>query len=190
MRFVLTGGTTIGGLSFDPKHGHFFILLETPKPNDPSWYENGAKLITHEHIRAFSDIKTTNYITAVSLQGERKQKGAIEILYTFGGNVLEGTTSNFFMIKDEVIITPKDNILIGITRNFVIKLAKKEGYKVIERDIDVTELREADEAFITASNKEIVPIVKIDTYKIGHGKVGENTKLLMEKYGDVIKKLS
>lgn len=189
VRLVLTGGTTIDGLSFDPKNSTFFILLEEAKKLPEKYYSHGAKLITYEHERLFPDVKTTNYAKAVSLQKQKNKAGALEIVYTSKGIILEPSTSNFFIIKKNKLITPKNNILIGITRNFVVKLGKKAGFTVEERDIRLSELKSATESFITATNKEIVPIVNIDGQKIGMGKVGENTKKLINLYTQAISAL-
>jgi branched-chain amino acid aminotransferase len=150
--------------------------------------------MVHEHMRPFFESKTTNYITAVHLQEKRKKAGAIEILYTYKGSILECTTSNFFIFKGNILITPKDMVLIGITRNFVLKLAKKAGFVIEERPIRQEELAEATEAFITSTNKDILPIVQVADQKIGmgttKGKVGENTKRLMELFAQETAKLT
>jgi branched-subunit amino acid aminotransferase/4-amino-4-deoxychorismate lyase len=85
------------------------------------------------------------------------------------------------------LITPKNNILFGITRNLVIRLARKMGYNVMERDIKIRELFLADEAFITATNKDIVPVVKVDNKKIGNGMPGKFTKDLIKVFAGFIK---
>jgi branched-chain amino acid aminotransferase len=143
----------------------------------------------YEFQRSFPDVKTTMYITAVKLQAEKRKRGAVEILYIYKGKILEATTSNFFIFRGNKLITSKNNILIGITRNFVIQLARKAGFTVIERDIRLHELQEAHEAFITATNKEILPITKVDNQKIGSGIVGKHTKQLMNMFQERINNL-
>jgi branched-chain amino acid aminotransferase len=189
VRFVLTGGKTIDGLSYDAKNSLFFILLEPVKNLPLKLYTHGAKLMTYEFQRSFPDVKTTMYITAVKLQAEKRKRGAVEILYIYKGKILEATTSNFFIFRGNKLITSKNNILIGITRNFVIQLARKAGFTVIERDIRLHELQEAHEAFITATNKEILPITKVDNQKIGSGIVGKHTKQLMNMFQERINNL-
>ena len=71
--------------------------------------------------------------------------------------------------------------MAGITRKVVLKLAPKK-FKIKVRDIKVNEIKKATEAFITSTTREIVPVVKIDNIKIGDGKVGKNTKLLIELF--------
>ena len=94
----------------------------------------------------------------------------------------------FFLIKNNTVITPKKNILLGITRNFILNLVMKE-FSIEERDIHFDELARADEAFITATNKEVLPIVQIDSTTIGNGKIGKNTKKIMEMFAAAIRSL-
>lgn len=181
VRVVMTGGAPVDGLRFNKKKPTVFILIEPFIPFSHSVYRNGTKLITHEFQRAFPRAKTTNYITAVSLQEERIKAKAIEILFVSRGFVREASTSNIFILKGNNLITPYEGILLGITRDFTLKLAKPL-YHVEERNIRTEELFSADEVFLTATNKEIVPIVTIDGKKIGDGKVGKNTKTLMRLF--------
>lgn len=185
-RLVLTGGPTEDGMTF--KKPNFFILVEDVYNYPPKVFKDGGKIITYEHQRQFPEAKTTNYLTAIKLQKDKKQAGAIDILYLSKGKVLETATSNIFIIKANTLVTPKDNILLGTTRATVIKLAKKLGFSVEERDMFVGELTEASEIFITATNKKITPIVMIDNMSVGHGEVGEKTKALMEAFEEFLNK--
>ena len=188
-RMILTGGPAEGGLYYDEATPTFYILAEEWKPFDRKLYEEGASLMTYEHERLLPEMKTINYITAVSLQSERKRRGAVEILFTSKGNVLEASTSNFFLFKGDILVTPGDGILSGITRKVVLELARGH-FAIEERPVAVMELKEADEAFISASYKDIMPIVEIDGRKIGAGSVGVNTKKIMDLFADYTKKYS
>ena len=97
-------------------------------------------------------------------------------------HILEGTTSNFFTVIGGTLITPKGGILLGITRGVVIELAKKLIIPIIETDLLYSQIPLFDEAFITASNKEVMPVVIIDDQIVGNGKVGRITKRLMSAY--------
>jgi branched-subunit amino acid aminotransferase/4-amino-4-deoxychorismate lyase len=184
IRFVLTGGVSKKGLEIE--RPLFYILIEKQNLLNPIVYKKGGKLITVEHLRQLSRAKTTNYLVAVKNQKIKKEKGAVEILYTYKGKILEASTSNFFAIIGNNIITPKKNILFGTTRNFIIKIAK-DKFKIKEKDLFVKDIKKFDEAFITATNKEIVPIVKIDNLKIGNSKPGIKTKKLIEFFKKNIK---
>ena len=109
-------------------------------------------------------------------------------MFVSQGKILEGMGSNIFIFLCDILITPKKDILIGTTRNFVISLARKK-FKVEEREVKMSELKKATECFVTSITKDILPVVKIDSYMIGKGKVGENTKRLMEMYAEQIDKI-
>lgn len=185
-RIVLTGGRSADAMHFDAKTPTFYILVSEFKPLKPDLFKNGIKLATVDHSRDAAEIKTTNYVEAVRAINERQKKeNFFEILYVSGGNILEAATSNFFAFSGNKLITPKDNILKGITRNLVIKLAQKE-FEVEERELKTEELNSATEVFIAATNKDIVPVVQIDDKKIGAGKPGKNTKRLMQIFEDFV----
>ena len=178
VRFVLTGGRAGDGIHFNPEAPTFFILVSPFHQLPASVYTKGVALRTHEHLREFPAVKSLNYLTAVRLHNPEKGKQPFEVLYTWQGRVLEATTSNFFIFKGHTLVTPRRDVLVGTTRNLVMKLAQRK-FQVSERDIPLRDLSRAREAFLTATNKEIVPVVEIDGKRIGNGKVGERTKLLM-----------
>jgi branched-subunit amino acid aminotransferase/4-amino-4-deoxychorismate lyase len=91
------------------------------------------------------------------------------------------------MIKGNHLITPDKNILNGITRRVILKLAKKD-FKIEERDVEIYELLLADEIFITGTNKQILPVVKVGKDIIGNGKVGDKTKLLQRLWWEEVRK--
>lgn len=186
IRIVVTGGQTDDGIT--PSSPTLFILIEELRPLPESLYQKGVKLMTHEYLRDVPRAKTTNYIVAVKLQKQKKREGAFEILYVAEGKIFECATSNFFIFRGPTLVTPKRNVLIGTTRNFVIAFAKKH-FTVEERDMLLSELETANEAFITATNKEILPVVKIDNRTIGTGRVGKNTKYLLSAFRQCVKNL-
>lgn len=180
IRIVLTGGRSVDAIHLNSGAPTFYILVSEFKPLKPDLYKNGIKLSMVNHSRDAAEIKTTNYVEAVrSINKRQKKEKFFEILYVSNGVVLEAATSNIFSFVSNKLIAPKDNILKGITRNLVVKLAKKE-FEVEERPLRMDELNLMTEAFISATNKDIVPVVKIDNLKIGNGKPGRNTKRLME----------
>ncbi len=187
LRLVLTGGPSSNGIRLETK-GNFYIIVENLPKIDPVYFEKGAKLITSQYQRQIPESKTASYIQAVKLQPELEKAGAKEVLYHNKGKVLECSTSNIFVIKNNIIKTPKENVLHGITRKTIIEIAKKNNFKVKEQDIKLSELWNADEVLITSSGKSIVlPIVKIDSKKIANGRVGKVSKLLIEKFQELTK---
>lgn len=187
IRIILTGGYSKDFIT--PSKPNLIVMITPIKSLPKSLYRYGASLITKIYERIDPRAKTIIYTDAVRFLEEAKGKGAIEVLLISKDNeVLECTTSNFFIAKENAVITPTtDKILEGITRKVVIDLCKKNNIKIIERKIYYEELKEATEAFITASNKEILPIVKIDKIKIGDGKVGQLTKFLIKKFQELTK---
>lgn len=185
VKFVLTGGETKKGIL--PSKPVFFILFEKMQNLPKSVYKKGASLITNEYLRTLPTSKTSNYMNAVLLQPKRIARKALEILYISKGAVFECSTSNIFIVKNGKLITPGKGVLKGITRKLIIELSEKNNIKTKQREVLVKELKTADEIFISATNKKVVPIVKIDDYKVGEGKIGPVTTALMEEYEKLIK---
>jgi branched-subunit amino acid aminotransferase/4-amino-4-deoxychorismate lyase len=165
---------------------NLIIACEPPYSPLKKDEDQGIKLITSVYMRPFPMSKTTCYIEAVRLEPQKRKAGALEILFIYNKTVFECSTSNIFIVKKGAIYTPKENVLHGITRKAVINLAKKAGYVVIEKDISEKELFSADEVFITATNKKILPVIKIDSKKIANGKVGNITKILQVAFTNYI----
>ncbi len=107
------------------------------------------------------------------------------IVLTHDGHVSEGSSENVFLVTGGKLVTPTvtDNILVGITRNTIIELAREElGIDVVERQIGRTELYTADEAFLTGSAAEVTPVGEIEHRKVGDGNPGPVTMRLQELY--------
>jgi len=186
IRIILTGGNSYDFLT--PSKPNLIIMITPLKELDERLYKKGGKLITKISERILPQAKTIVYTSAVKFIKEAKRKGAIEVLLIDRDKrILECTTSNFFAVmKGKLVTPPKDKILPGITRKIVINLAKKLKIPIIERDIYFYEIKNFDEAFITASNKEILPIVQIDNFKI-NSEPGPITKALMDKFKKLTK---
>lgn len=181
VRIVYTGGISPDGVT--PQGNGILMVMVTPKHELPDWwYEKGAAIVTVDMERFIPTSKSTNYLSAVFAQQQAKKKDGIEAIYVDRQNrVLEGTTTNFFGVKGNTLVTPPDGILPGITRGVVLNLVK-DHYQVELRHIDKGELDSFDEIFITASNKEIVPIIKIDDIEVSGGSPGEQTLKIMEMF--------
>lgn len=179
IKFILTGGSAIGGINYDYEKPTFCIITEKFNGLPKEYFDNGVSIITEEYQREFPEIKTTNYIKAVMLQKKIKEKGAFEVLYFNNDKILECSTSNIFIVKGGILITPKNNILKGITRKAVLNIAKENNIKIEERDVLLNEIFESDEVFITASFKEILPVISVDDKKVSNGQVGEQTLKLI-----------
>ena len=131
-----------------------------------------------------------NYINSRLAKIEADDRGYDSALFlNREGHIAEGTGSCFFMIKDGKLITPAltDSILQSITRDSILKIASDElGMEVFERSIDRNETYMSDEAFFCGSAVEISPISQIDGFIIGDGNPGSYTKLIHEKYIEIV----
>jgi len=180
IRLVLSAG--IGKTDLDLGLDQtLFVFAEKAPVYPKEYYTKGIKLITVNFKRNLNDVKSVDYIEAIRNRKAMFKSGAHEILYIANNKVLECSTSNIFMFKKGVLITPDNGVLYGVTRGLVLKVAKK-AFKIEMREIGLEELLKADEVFITATSKEIIPIVKIDSNIIAKGNVGENTKKMMELF--------
>jgi branched-chain amino acid aminotransferase len=131
------------------------------------------------------------YVNNAFARSEANEKGFDEaIMLTPDGYVSEGSGENIFMVIDGELVTPaSDNhILMGITRDTVIKLAKEElGIETKERKVSPQELYAASECFLTGTAAHLTPVGEVDGHQIGDGQVGETTKKLKKLYSEVIR---
>lgn len=167
----ITGGDVNNKGSF-PSPRFFVIFDEVHKPTDDE-KRNGIALEPNHVARPFPLIKSTNYLFGL-IPLSKAQRVNFETLYiTPEGEITEAMSSNFFLCKGGKIITaPVGKVLKGVTRDIIITLARENGFQVEERCPLESELAEADEAFITGTVKEILPVVRIGARQIGGGRPG------------------
>ncbi|MFX3617171.1 MAG: branched-chain amino acid transaminase [Sporolactobacillus sp.] len=129
---------------------------------------------------------TAAYLNSALAALETKRAGFDEAIFlTDGNHVCEGSGENIFLFKKGKLVTPSpaDNILEGITRELVIKLAREEmGLEVVERSVSRTELYAADEVFFSGTAMEVTPVVEVDHRTVGTGHEGEVCKRLKELF--------
>ncbi|QZA59231.1 aminotransferase class IV [Candidatus Rhabdochlamydia porcellionis] len=179
IKIIVTGG--ISPDQFTPQAASLIVLVFALTKYPKRFYIKGVSAITTSLARSFPKLKTTQYIPAiVTLHANHEAKEAIYL--NQDRELLEATTSNFFCFKKNTLYTcNSDEILLGITREIILKLAASK-FPIKFFPITYKELPTVDEAFITSSNKEIMPIVKIDHHPIGTGKVGIKTKELIQAF--------
>ena len=131
------------------------------------------------------------YVNSALAKSEAIQNGFDEaIMLTHEGNVSEGSAENIFLVMNGEFITPAktENILLGVTRDTVIKLSQRElGYITRERQVDRTELYVADEIFLCGTGAQIAPVISVDHRPVGSGKIGPVSRKLQELYFDVVR---
>ena len=130
-----------------------------------------------------------NYLNSILGSMDARTSGYDEAIFTSGdGYVAEGAGQNIFIAKNGEIVTPgaESAILMGITRDSVIKIARDKGFNVNERLILRDEIYSADEVFFAGTAAEITPIVSVDGIKIADGKPGKITKEILSEYSSVV----
>jgi branched-chain amino acid aminotransferase len=181
VRLYCTGGDV-------NRHGIFpeprlFVLFESLKPKlfAPSCYSEGVALFSMDCPRPNPLIKSIDYMLPYVAKGGRAEY--LEGLYAPGGCISEGTSSSFFLgLGGKLVTAPEGEVLAGVTRRFVLEIAREAGIAVEERAPRMEELASADEAFVSSTLKEIMPVVKVDSRKIGDGRPGALTQHLRRLY--------
>jgi branched-chain amino acid aminotransferase len=191
VRIMITRGS--GPLGLDPalaQHPNRVMLVEPFEPPGPDVYRDGIGAITFRTVRATdatpaAGAKVANYLTSVLAIREARKQGASEAFIIDGrGHVLEGTTSNVFLVKEGRLVTaPEESgILSGITRAYLLKAAEQLAIPVNIRDIREEELLEADELFISSTLREVLPVVRLDGRAVGGGKAGPLTRQIHAEF--------
>ena len=166
---------------------------EWPSYMDPEAKKKGISIAKSSYLQYENPLHSGNKIIGTYFQNtmalhEAIDKGADEaLMMDVNGFISEGSGENIFIVKDLKLMTPtKDHCLNGITRQSVIQIAKDLNYDVDEKNLTFDDLISADEAFFTGTAVEITPISKVDEVKIGNDGAGEITKVLQNKFDEVI----
>ena len=186
IRIVVTGGASEDFIT--PGARPRLIVMVSPLIVMPAeWYTHGVKIITASLERLLPGAKSIDYIPAILALRRAAEQEAVEAVYIDGrSHVLEGTTSNLFISNGKRFVTPDRGVLSGITRKVVLELVQSR-FPLERRDISLAELLAAEEIFLCSSNKEVVPVVKVDETVIGSGKPGTNTGSVMSMFADYTK---
>ncbi len=144
-----------------------------------SSYTDGVAVITDKFRRYVPEAKSNNYIEGVKEAQIAAREGAVETIYYDDAQVYEGSTSNVFAVVGGALVTPKSDILGGVTRGVLLEILPSAGVPVEARDITIADLRAAQEIFLAASNKEVMPVTRMDGVPVGGGAPGPVTKEVM-----------
>jgi branched-chain amino acid aminotransferase len=169
------------------EQGQTYIAIEPLKRLPRQVYEKGVRAETTEMWRESPRLKSTAFIGASDPARKHiAQAGIFEALLVKEGKILEGMTSNFFYVGQvgnlSYLGTAREEILLGITRQTVIEVARARGLEIKYQPLKRDQLAAASEAFITSSSRGIVPIVQIDNVTVGQGSPGPITKQLWDAY--------
>lgn len=191
IRLVVTRGVgTLGLNPFICGTPEVFIIADNVQLYPEELYETGMKVVSATTIRNHPlaippQVKSLNYLNNILAKIEALDNNVPEaIMYNHEGYVAEATGDNVFIVREGVVYTPpvEAGALPGITRNVVMKLAKEENLKVVEKNLTKFDLYVCDEFFLTGTAAEVIGIVEIDGRIVGEGKPGPITKLLRKKF--------
>ncbi len=191
VRVLVTRG--IGDLTYDPQATPTPSVITIVKPHvDPedAVYQAGVRVVICDIVRNHPGsvnpmIKSNNLMNSALAMQEALRRGGFEgIMRNYQGELTECTTSNLFIVKDGAAITPplSAGLLPGITREFLFDVGKEVGVPVREQSLRDEDLFSADEAFLTGTTRELVPIVTVDDRTIGSGKPGPVTQKLLDGF--------
>jgi D-alanine transaminase len=165
--------------------------IAAPAADSPDTTE-GVSALTMDDIRwSRCDIKSIALLPNALMRQYAVQQGCAEAILIRDGFATEGSASNYFIVKDGVVITPPKSHLIlpGITRDLVVELCHANHVPFEEREVTEAELKNADEIWLSSSTKEVVPVVTLNGNPIGNGKPGETWKKVARLYVDYKRKL-
>ncbi|MBL8850384.1 MAG: aminotransferase class IV [Planctomycetaceae bacterium] len=156
-----------------------------------AWRENGAKLLTVPDVRwRRCDIKSVNLLANCLAAQAAAEAGCQEaLLVTADGTITEGSHTSIFAVQGgRILATPLGpQILPGITRGLVVKLAARAGIEIEERSAKLAELDSLDEMFLTGTTSEVLPVTQVDGRPIGNGRPGPVTAKLVATYGEYVR---
>ena len=194
IRLTVLAGEGERGLTL-PTPGALTIIIVAERLvlPPPRAYKEGLRAVvvsTRRNSRSLlSGIKSINYLDSLVAQSEAVTAGADQaILLNELGFVAECSTSNIFLVVGEQLLTPSTDsgILPGVTREVVLELARGLGITAREGEIPLNDLLLADEAFMTNSIIEVMPVAAVDGKPVGSGMVGEITEKLMGAYREMV----
>jgi branched-chain amino acid aminotransferase len=191
IRVLLTRG--VGEFSYDPRscpEPTVVVIVKPYAPPPAQAVERGVGVtlvdVTRNHPRSVNPlIKSNNLLNnALAMQQAIRQGGFEALMKNYRGEICECSQSNFFIVRaGEALTPPLDaGLLAGVTRAFVFELGAQCGIPVREVTLLEEDLRGADEAFLTSTTREIVPVVRVDGLAIGNGAPGPVTRHLIAAF--------
>ena len=195
VRILLTRG--VGDIVYDPQAcpAPTLVIIVKPHVDAPAAaLRDGVRLALVDIVRNHPGsvdpaIKSNNLLNNALAMQQAYRDGAFEALMkNHRGELCECAQSNIFLVRDGVLLTPPTDagLLVGVTRGFVIELAARLEIPVEQRTLLEPDLSAADEAFLTSTTREIVPVVQVGSYTVGRGTPGLVTGRLMTAFRDAV----
>jgi len=191
IRVLVTRG--VGELSYDPQvtpHPSVIVIVKPHIDPPQDLYSRGVRAVIVDVVRNHPNsvspmIKSNNLLNCALAAQEAMRRGGFEgIMRNYRGDLTECTTSNLFIVKGGVALTPplESGLLPGITREFLFDIGPAVGIAVREHVLRDADLFGADEAFLTGTTREVLPIVTVDDRPIGDGTPGPVTGALLAEF--------
>jgi branched-chain amino acid aminotransferase len=191
IRIIVTRGVGDCSYNFERVQGPTVVMIQKPLPPYPArHYEEGIRVaavgVRRNHPRALDPaIKSSNLLNNILAVREAQGRGAEEpVLLNQEGFLAEGASTNVFVARGGTLLTPPlaAGILAGITREIVLELLSQLGITCREQPLHVEDLLGADEAFMTSTTREVVPVREVDESAIGDGRPGPLTRRAMQAF--------
>jgi branched-chain amino acid aminotransferase len=191
IRIILTRGLGDCSYDFDRVKGPTVVMIQKSLPPFPrEHYEEGVLVaavdVRRNHPRALDPaIKSSNLLNNILAVREAKARGAVEpVLLNHEGFLAEGASTNVFVAREGALVTPplSAGILAGITREVVLEIAAGLGVPCRQEPLHLEDLLGAEEAFLTSTTREVVPVRQVDDRPIGAGRPGPLTRRLMQAF--------
>lgn len=175
IKMLLYGGKTAADSSL-------FLFPTSPLFPDRKLYSQGASVETVQYQRFMPQAKTLSMLPSYLFFTKASKRGQYDVLFLGKDDaILEGSRTNFFVIKEKTLVTPPlVNVLDGVTRQTVISVAKRNGFAVVERSISLHSLADFDGAFLTSTSSKIIPLIQIDKFRFST--ISPQLKELMKIY--------
>jgi branched-chain amino acid aminotransferase len=192
MRLTLTNGPMAE--SAEQRKATLLITATKLQPYPPQYYKKGVTVVLCPFRQNVSEPtyghKTTSYFSRlIGLNWAHQNRAAEALWFTVDNRLAEGCVSNVFLVKDSVLYTPpiETPVLAGVARKTVCQIAMRDSIKLVERDLRINDLLEANEVFLTNVIMEVLPTVNVEKHTVGDGKVGPMTKRLKESFGEFVR---
>lgn len=191
VRIVVTRGVGTSSYDFDAVAGPTIVMIQKGlAPVSEENYTNGIRVsavdVRRNHPRSLDPaMKSSNLLNNIQALRQAQAQGAEEaVLLNLDGFVAEGASTNVFMVEGGAVRTPplSAGILPGITRQVVIELAAAAGLPLTEENLKLEDLLGADEAFLSSTTREVMPIRQVDDAAIADGRPGPLTLRLLEAF--------
>ncbi len=191
LRLTVSSGSMT--LSQENKQATMLITAAQLQPYPKEYYEKGVLVTLCPYRQNTTDPicghKTTSYFPRMlALQNAHQKRAAEALWFTTDNRLAEGCVSNVFLVKDSKVYTPPLNtpVLPGIARKNICKLALRDSIDLVEKNLNINDILGADEIFLTNVIMQVMPVVQVEQHLVSQGKVGPVTKLLLDKFNELV----